>query len=310
MTKPVYLLRGDDFLVDEALDDLRRELKSDPLSEVGFDSSADMAEILTAVRTPSLLAEGRLVVLRDAQGLTKEQAAAIADYLEEPSSGSTLVLTASARSKVDDAVKRSGAVVALEAPRGRALLTWVKQRAAARDLKFDDRAGWSLIESVGGELRDLDGALEQLLTGLGPGARVSQRDVLNAFPRQADERMYVLTDAVGDRRLPLAMTALRRLLDQGDHPLVLLGALTSHVRRMLVARAVAHQGSGAVADALRLPSWRAERLARQARAYREEELVAAMGVLSEVDLELKGDWPAEAAEAALESAVVRIVSSA
>ncbi|MFN2525087.1 MAG: DNA polymerase III subunit delta, partial [Actinomycetota bacterium] len=194
MTKPVYLLRGDDFLVDEALDELRRELKSDPLSEVGFDSSADMAEILTAVRTPSLLAEGRLVVLRDAQGLTKDQAAAIADYLEEPSSGSTLVLTASARSKVDDAVKRSGAVVAVEAPRGRGLLTWVKQRAAARDLKFDDRAGWSLIESVGGELRDLDGALEQLLTGLGPGARVSQRDVLNAFPRQADERMYVLTD--------------------------------------------------------------------------------------------------------------------
>lgn len=309
MTRPVYLLRGDEFLVEEALIELRGELLADPLSEIGFDASAEMADVMTALQTPSLLANGRLVVLRDAHALTKDQAASMSEYLEHPTPDSTLVLTATARSKLDDVVKRVGSLVALEAPRGRALVTWIKQRATTRELRLDDRAAWALIDCVGGELRDLDGALEQLVTALGPGARISPREVLHAFPRLADERMYALTDAVGDRRLPVAMGTLRRLLDQGDHPLVLLGALTSQIRRMLIARAVAHQGSRAVADALRLPGWRAERVERQARAYREEELVAAMSVLAAVDLELKGDWPAEAAEAALERAVVRIISS-
>ncbi|HEX2240087.1 MAG TPA: DNA polymerase III subunit delta [Actinomycetota bacterium] len=308
MSKPVYLLRGDDFLIEEALDRLREELNADPLSEVSFDAEADIADVLNALQTPSLLAAGRVVILREAQSLTKEQAGRLAEYLDAPNSTSTFVLTANGRTKLDEWVKKVGAVLALEAPRGRALLGWIKRRAADRDLKLDDRAGWTLIESVGGELRDLDVALEQLYTGLGPGARVSQREVVNAFPRFADQRMYALTDALGDRKLPIAMTSLRRLLDQGDHPLVLLGALTSQVRRMLVARSVAGQGASAVADALRLPAWRAERLARQARAYREEELVTAMSVLAQVDLELKGEWPAEAAEAALERAVVRIVS--
>ena len=101
------------------------------------------------------------------------------------------------------------------------------------------------------------------------------------------------------------MSALRRLLEQGDEPLVIFGALTAHVRRMLIARGVADKGPRAVGDALGLPEWRAERLNRQSRSYREEELVAALSALAAADVEMKGgDLPPEAA---LERAVVEIV---
>ena len=126
-----------------------------------------------------------------------------------------------------------------------------------------------------------------------------------AFPRLADERVYAFTDAVGDRRLNTAMEALRRLLEQGDEPLVVFGALVSQVRRMLVARAVADGGKRAVRDALGLPEWRAERVLRQARSYREEELAGAMSELATADVDMKsGDLTPEVA---LERAVVTIV---
>lgn len=305
MSHSVYLLSGEEFLVDEALQKVRDETGADPLNEVTFGSRAPLAELLNALDTPSLFGGRRLVVVRDASELLKETTDALAAYIDTPAPDSVLVLIANGRTRLDSVIARAGARVVLEAPKGRRLVGWIRRRAGEHSLRVDDRAAWALIDSVGGELRDLDGSLSQLATSLGAGAQVSAADVAKAFPRVADQRIYVLTDAVGDRRLPIAMTNLRRLLEQGEDPLVLLGALAGQLRRMLRARRYVDAGTSAVADALGLPSWRAERLARQARGYREAELVTAIGALAEADVEIKGgDLPAEAA---LERAVVTII---
>ena len=306
MSAPVYLLSGEEFLASEALDKLRAEVSSDPLSEIAFTGDASPAELVEALSTSSLLGGRRLVIVRDAQDLKKEHAEALAGYLESPSPDSVLALVAAGRTKLDAIVKKQGAVIALEAPKGRRLAGWVRERAREHGLKVDDRAGWALIDACGTELRDLDGALSQLASASGPGGRVGVPEVRRMFPRLADQRVFAFTDAVGDRRLDLAMGSLRRLLEQGDEPLVLFGSLVAHVRRLLRARRYADQGTAAVADALGLPSWRAERLQKQARSYREEELVAALGILAAADVEIKGgDLPPEVA---LEKAVLQIVS--
>lgn len=308
MSTQAYLLSGEAFLADEAIDKIRAEHDTDPLSELTFTGDAEPAEILGALQTSSLLGGKRLVIVRDAQDLKKEGAEQIAAYVESPSPDSVLVLVAEGRTKVDAVMKLHGAVIGLDIPKGRKLAAWVRARAADHKIKVDDRGAWTLIDTVGTELRDLEGALSQLMTSLGPGAKVGGTEVRRAFPRLADERIYAFTDAVGDRKLPAAMTTLRRLLDQGDEPLVLFGSLNAHVKRMLRARRFAERGPQAVGDALGLPGWRAERLQRQARSYREEELIEAVATLAETDVEMKGgDLPPEAA---LERAVIRIVGGA
>jgi DNA polymerase-3 subunit delta len=275
------------------------------LSELSFDAVAEGAEILGALQTSSLLGGKRLVVVRDAQDLKKEQTETLAAYLESPSPDSILVLVADGKTKLDSAIRAMGAVVSLDTPKGRKLAAWVRERAGDHKIKIDDRGAYALVDTVGSELRDLDGALSQLATSLGTGARISQAQVWEAFPRLADERVFAFTDAVGDRKLSVAMSTLRRLLDQGDEPLVLFGSLNAHIKRMLRARRFAERGAQAVGDALGLPGWRAERLQRQSRSYREEELIAAVATLAETDVEMKGgDLPPAAA---LERAVVRIV---
>jgi DNA polymerase-3 subunit delta len=301
-----YLLTGESFLAEEALDKIRRSESTDVLSEVTFDPSSEAAELVEALETASLLGDRRLVVIRDAQDLKKDHAEALAAYLESPSPSSVLVLVSSGRTKLDAVVRTKGDVIALEAPKGRRLVSWLRDRARARRLKLDERAAWALVDAVGNELRDLDAALEQLATGIGPDTSVDAAKVRSMFARLADERIYAFTDAVGDRRLPLATSTLRRLLDQGDEPLVLFGALVAHVRRLLRARRYVDQGARLVGDALGLPTWRAERVQRQARSFTEDELVASMDVLAETDVEMKGDFPSP--EGALERAVIRIVT--
>jgi DNA polymerase-3 subunit delta len=304
--KPVYLITGEEFLVSEALDRVRSETEADPLSELTFEARSSHHELLNALETPSLLGGRRLVIVRDAHDLLKDVVEALDGYLDSPSPYSVLVLVASGRTKLDAKAKKIGAVVALEAPKGRRLASWIRQRAGGHSLKVDDRAAWALIDSVGGELRDLDGALVQLATSLGTGATASAAQVKRAFPRTAEQRIYTFTDAVGDRRMPLAMTNLKRLLDQGEEPLVVFGSLAAQVRRMLRARSFADAGSSAVGDALGLPGWRAERITKQARSYREDELVEAMMTLAATDVEMKGGDLGP--KAALERAVVHIIA--
>lgn len=302
----IYLLSGERFLADEALSRIRSQEATDPLSEDTFESDVDVALLMSALETPSLLGDRRLVVVNDAQDLKKDQLQALERYLGSPSPYSVLVLIASGRTKLEAAVKKSGSVIGLDTPKGRALADWIKKRSADHKIKVDDRGAWKLIDTVGNNLRELDGALSQLATQLGTGAKVGAQQVAGMFTREADLRIFAFTDAVGDRRLPEAVTSLRRLLGQGEPELVVFGALSAHVRRMLRARRLADQGPRAVGEALGLPGWRAERLTNQARSYREEELVAAMEILADTDVAMKGgDIPADAA---LEQAVMRIVS--
>ena len=304
MTSAVYLLTGESFLADEALEKIRGEAQTDPLSEVVLGPDAAPSQILEVLGTPTLLGGRRLVVVNDAHELKKDARDELERYIEDPAPSAVLVLVASGRTPLTKVVEKTGAVVTLDVPRGRKLVSWLRERARIRGLKLDERGAWAAIDAIGAELRDLDAALDQLLAALGPSAVVGAAEVRRAFPRLADERIFAFTDAVGERRLPVAMTTLRRLLEQEDAPLMVFGALASHVRRLVVARSYADAGARAVGDALGLPEWRAKRLHQQARSYRQEELTDAMQVLAETDLEMKGGDLSP--ELALERAVIKI----
>ena len=303
----VYLVTGHDFLVEERLRALKESIGADPLSEITLGAAHPPAEMLAALETPSLLGGARTVVIEGVDSLDKDQTDALESYLRSPAPHSVLILTARGRTKLAAAVEQSGTVMTLEAPRGRRLVTWIRHRARDHGIRLDDRAGWALMDSVGAELRDLDAALEQLASATAGLPSVAAADVRRVFPRLADERIYAFTDAVGDRRLTVAMEALRRLFVQGDEPLVLFGALAAHVRRMIVARSAAEGGTQAVRDALGLPEWRAERLLRQARSYREEELISALSALAGADVDIKSGEVAP--EVALERALISIVGA-
>jgi DNA polymerase III subunit delta len=306
MTHSAYLLTGESFLAGEALDRVRAETEADPLSEVVLDPSAPTAEIAQALGTASLLGGRRLVVIHEAEGLKKDQVETLSSWIESPSDDATLVLIASGRHRLNALVQNKGAVVNLEAPKGRRLASWIRERGRQQhSLNVDDRGAWALIEAIGGDLRELDASLEQLATAQGDANHVGAAEVHQAFARAADERIFVLTDALGERRTSAAMATLRKLLDQDEPPLLLLGSLVAHIKRLLVAHRLAGAGRRALADALGMPDWRAERIGRQSRSYREEELVRALTVLAEADVEMKGgDLPPEIA---LERAVLKIM---
>jgi DNA polymerase III delta subunit len=110
----------------------------------------------------------------------------------------------------------------------------------------------------------------------------------------AEERVWELTDAIGEGRGADALAALRRLLGGGTPPPVLLGALANHFRKLARTRAGAPPPGHPFA---------VRKLESQAQRYAAPRLVACLRAIHEVDEVLKGQG-ALPADVALERLVM------
>ena len=115
----VYLLVGELFLADEALDKIRAEAGTDPLSEVILEPTATSSEVLEALGTPTLLGGKRLVIVNDAHELKKDARTEFESYIEDPSPSAVLVLIASGRTPLDQSGREERRRRLARAPQGK-----------------------------------------------------------------------------------------------------------------------------------------------------------------------------------------------
>jgi len=291
--RPAYLLAGSEALLrDDASRAITEAVLGDGPRDFNFDrfdgASCNEAQLLDAVRSLPVLAERRLVVLREpevkARG-PKTLGDGIAAAVEEirGSSSTVLVVTASTvdrRSKWVKAFGEPAALVACDPPKGlRAIVAFLKQEAKRRRLSLQPGAAEALAEAVGPQLLMLRQELEKAALHAGPGLPVSRHDVLAVVSDVADEPIWDLTDAIGEGRSRDALVILGRLLESGAPPPVLLGSLASHFRRLVRSRCGAS-----------VPGhpFMVRKLESQAQRYTEERLVACLHAIHTVDEALKG----------------------
>jgi len=297
-----YLIVGDDpYLAGDALEKLVPD--ADQLSTVEFGPASPASSILEALGTPTMLGGLRYVVVKGADELSADSQRELIEYLEDPSPDAVLVLIAAKPvAKLASATKKVGRVI--EAARGRRneLFGWVKEEARSRGMKVSGDAMGALVEAVGEERLALSNALDELSIASGKAA-LSPELVRKHFRGRADVKIFTFVDAVAMRDAGVALESLHRLIRQGEAPQALFWTLVRHFRMMLLV-----EGSPSkVARDLGLPSWRAEKLVKQARLFDRHDLVDAFRALSDADRKIKKSE--EPDELALERAVVSIAGA-
>lgn len=298
-----HLVIGDDpYLASEEVGKIMTG--ADELAREEFGAGSEVTEILQALNTPSMLSDRRFVVLRDVEGLPAESQRALAEYLEDPSPGVTLVMVGTkASARLTTAVKTAGRVSEVGKGKRNDLFAWLKQEANARSVKLTGDALGALVEAIGDERMALSSALEELSLAM-PGKAVGPSEVRSQFRTMGQTKIFGFIDAVASKQAGAALDALHRLLRQGEASQMLFWSLTRHFRMLLAA-----EGSPqSVAKVLGIPPWRAEKLVRQARNFSEESLIAAYQMLAEADRKIKNSEEPEALT--LERAVVSIAGGA
>ena len=300
--RPAYLLAGTEALLrDDASRAIAAAVLADGPRDFNFDrfdgDTSTGAQLLDAVRSLPVLAERRLVVVREPEGRGRGPGTlldGIETALDEirESSSTVLVVTASSadkRSKWVKAFKEPAALVACEPPKGaRAIVAFLKQEAKRCGVSLQAGAAEALAEAVGPQLLMLRQELEKAALHAGPGRPVRRDDVIAVACDVAEEPIWDLTDAIGEGRTPDALVVLTRLLESGVPAPVLLGSFASHFRKL----ARSHCGASVAGHPFVV-----RKLESQARRYTQGRLIACLRAIHQVDETLKGrgSLPAEIA---------------
>lgn len=324
--RPVYLLYGGEpFLEHEVLAALQARLVrpgTEAFNHHVFDPGPEQGrQAVGMARTLPFMGEHRLVVMRDcplfsprrgAQPVAGEpggeeeetpadQDEALLAYMLRPAPSTCLVILAPVR-EVDKRKKLTkqamgmGAAVECRPLREQEAAAWVQVRARSHGGKNMGHDACSLlVEKIGTDLRSLAGEVEKLSLFAGDSPEIAAAMVEQAVSGLSQAQIFDLTDALAEGRTGDAVRHLVAMLNQGDHPLKLLGAISSHFRRLLEAGALARKGMNAyqVAQGKGQKPFYWEKLMKQARRYRREQLVNALGRLLEADLALKGGSQSE-----------------
>jgi DNA polymerase-3 subunit delta len=274
-------------IVDAHLDPSTRDFNLDQLR--GGDMEAETLGSVLA--TPPMLAEWRVVVVRDAQALAgaPRSRATVEQLLDRPVPGLALVLLTNipdgSKAQFYERLKREAVAVELASLPESDLPGWLLEEAEARGLRLDPAAARAMATAIGSDLGVLARELDKLRDFVGerPAATLADVEaVVGVVPRQD---RWAWLDLVGDGKVAEARQAVRVLLETGDTAVGLVIALATHFLRLGLA-----VNGGAKALEAELPPrqrWLASRAAQQARRWTPATIDAVLDDLLRADRLLK-----------------------
>jgi DNA polymerase-3 subunit delta len=306
---PVYYVTGVEDILKDELVALIRDQVIDPTTRdfnVDVRSAADLdgESLHTLVETPPMLAERRVVVVRNLeQWRPNAKVWRVLDrYLANPSPTTVLVLVQGAGDKANQKIARNALTVAVASLNPERLRKWVGVRAERAGLDLEEEAVEHLIQAVGTDLSQLAVEIEKLAAATRPARPVAATDVAALVGMRRGETPYDWVAAVLNRHVPRAAAMLDGVLSSagttGVRLVTLLGTTLVGVR---VTRALMDQdGHGsrlerAVFEAIRsarppgLRNWREEARAwaTMARQWSPAALDTALHAVYDADRQLK-----------------------
>ena len=292
-----FYLHGDDQfrkesvlreLIEAHVDPGTRDFNLDPLrgTEVGAETLASV------LATPPMMAEWRVVALREVEGLASSKHArdVLLRVVSDPPPGLALIMSCTvpkgSKAKFYSELKKKARSVEFKELTEDDVPGWLMERAReTHGIEIEVDAARALGAAIGSNLGVLARELDKLRDFVGDRRRITVSDVDAAGTRLPAQDRWRWFDLVGEKRFEEARRALGVLMGQGETGVGIVIGLTSHLLRIGVAVESGQRGLEAM-----LPGhqkWLARPLGSQARRWTMSEVDHAVQGLLEVDRLLK-----------------------
>ncbi len=293
----VFYLHGEDeYAKEAAAEELARIHLAPDTRDFNYDplrgSELDPETLASTLGTPPMMAEWRVVRIRETQALAASPRARdlVLGAAGAPPPGLVLILLCTkpqgSKAKFYTTLERSARSLAFNVPGPNDLPAWLVDSARDRlGRELEESAARGLAQAIGGEVSLLMRELEKLDTLVDEGEPITLDAVRAAGTRIPRQDRWHWFDLVGERRFAEALSGLPVLFAHGETGVGLTIGLATHLLRL----GVALDGG---ADALRasLPGrqgWVAGKLAKQARGWDPRALEDALEGLLLLDRHLK-----------------------
>lgn len=275
-------------LIDAHIDQGTRDFNLDPLRGTAVEAEA-LASVLA---TPPMMAEWRVVVLREVEGLASSKKAReeLLRVVAKPPPGLALIMSCTvpkgSKAKFYRDLAKAAQSVEFKLIAEADVPGWIMARAReVHGIDFDIDAARALGGAIGQDLGVLTMELKKLAEFVGDRGKVTRADVDAAGTKLPSQDRWQWFDLIGDRKFEEARLALPVLLAQGETGVGLVIGLTTHLLRLGIAVEQGPRGLEAVLPVHQ--KWLAGRVSSQAKRWSFPHIDYAVAGLLDVDRLLK-----------------------
>ncbi|CAL9273950.1 DNA polymerase III subunit delta OS=Streptomyces rochei OX=1928 GN=holA PE=4 SV=1 [Streptomyces rochei] len=311
---PVTLAVGqEDLLLDRAVQEVVAAAKAADADTDVRDLTPDQLQpgTLAELTSPSLFAERKVVVVRNAQDLSADTIKDVKAYLGAPAEEITLVLLHAGGAKgkgLLDAARKAGArevaCAKMTKPADRLAFVRAEFRTAGRSATPE--ACQALVDAIGSDLRELASAVSQLTADI--EGTIDEAIVGRYYTGRAEASSFTVADRAVEGRAAEALEALRWSLATGVAPVLITSALAQGVRAIGKLSSARGGRPADLARELGMPPWKIDRVRQQMRGWTPDGVSVALRAVAEADAGVKGG--SDDPEYALEKCVVTIARAA
>ena len=298
---PVYFIFGEEkYLHDSLIDKIIDMAVEASTKEFNFDlfyaSSADAEKVVDIARSYPMMAERRIIIVKDVDTYKQSSLKLIAEYVSKPSSSTCLVLESGKKAltgKGINAIVSNSLSVNCRQLYENEISPWIRNYLQSKKVEIDIQAIQLLQAQVGNSLLNMVNELEKVLINIQPRTRISLDDIKSVTSISKQNSVFELCDAVGNKNFPRSIAILNNMLDRGEKPTGVIIQLTRHVSNLMKIKESIRLKKSTVQDLAtitRLNTFFVNRIKNQANNFQAEQLRQAFDHLTQADFFLKTSY--------------------
>lgn len=296
---PIYLLfGGETFLRDQAAKFITEiVLKDAPLREFNESvfslASTDIQQAIAAAEQLPMIASRRTVRITEINKLQREaDEEVLARYIVRPAESCVAILVADdldKRKKLSKTLLEHCTSIEFAPLSNDELMNWAHRTLRDSKAEADAKTLQHLIALTGDDVRRLTTELEKLATSAQPSGRITFEMVDELVPNSRELSNFELTDHLLAKNRRRALQILKKILDDGAEPLMLLGLIASNYRRLAWAKEAMARGADKdeVFRTIKLPYNKREDFLATARRADARTLSKCLQRIAQTDLAIK-----------------------
>jgi DNA polymerase-3 subunit delta len=236
--------------------------------------------------TPSLFTQNRILIVTNAEKITKGRIEDLTALQQVPNSSLRIVLATGSRKPIESWGKVFP-VIEIDALKPADVARWLNDR-----YKLAPDTARYLVDNIGTDLYQLNTEVQKLQTYVADARPIEPRDVDVLILRSEQFGPFELDDAVIGRNYKKAVQVLGSMLDEGVEPLLVLSRIVRVWRQLFIGKSLAGKaGAKDIAAAALVPAWKAVDFASACRNFEWKQLVSGFSLLLNADRALKTSTP-------------------
>ncbi|MFH1873678.1 MAG: DNA polymerase III subunit delta [Pseudomonadota bacterium] len=296
--RPLYIIVGEEnYLAHSSLKRIEKSIfgnESNELARTVLDGQGfSQAAFLQALQSMPMFGNKTLVIVRDADKISKEKLENLLPHLEKISSATTAIFMAAkldGRSRFMQVCAKNiqTAIIECKPLYANQVASWINMEMRHFQKQIAQDAAGFLADIVGSDLGQLMQAMERISLFVGLKKLVELADVEEAIAETTQRSVFELTDAIGNKDKARALSVLHNLMEYGASPVLILNMIARHFRILIKAKEVIGKGSEReLASYLGVNSFFVRNYLNQAQKYSITELKAKFSDLCFRDRQIK-----------------------